>query len=154
MDFLHLGGIFGNSGKLPGKLPGNLPGKRFGNLHVLPALRRNLRTFPDFIKFNTIFEIFIVFDSWPPGVVVHAGYCAHSYVTQQCALHVCGCVWLECYVLYWIDVMHIFEYNQDITKSFATLKIPYVADTATATVTDTAATIIDYNISEWNAIII
>ena len=94
MDFLHLGGIFGNSGKLPGKLPGNLPGKRFGNLHVLPARRRNLRNFRDFIKFNTIFEIFIVFGSWPPGVVVHAGYCAHSYVTQQCALHVCGCVWL------------------------------------------------------------
>ena len=92
MDFLHLGGIFGNSGKLPGKLPGNLPGKRSGNLHVLPALTRNLRNFPDFIKFNTIFEIFVVFDSWPPGVVVHAGYCAHSYVTQQCALHVCACL--------------------------------------------------------------
>ena len=50
--------------------------------------------------------------------------------------------------------MHIFEYNQDITKSLATLKIPYVTDTATATVTDTAAIIIDYNISLWNAIII
>ena len=71
-----------------------LPGKLPGNLHVFPVLRRNLRNFPDFIKFNTFFEIFVVFDSCPPGVVVHAGYCAHSYVTQQCALHVCGCVWL------------------------------------------------------------
>ena len=43
--------------------------------------------------------------------------------------------------------MRIVEYNQDITKSFATLKIPYVADTATATVTDTAAIRIDYNLS-------
>ena len=59
-----------------------------------------------------------------------------------------ACGWCRaCYVLYWIDVVRIFEYNQDITKSVATLKIPYVADTATATVADTAAIIIDYNTS-------
>jgi len=59
-----------------------------------------------------------------------------------------ACGWCRaCYVLYWIDVMRIVEYNQDITKSFATFKIPYVTDTSTATVTDTAAIIIDYNIS-------